>query len=87
MFFFYKGGGAQHPLGPENPLKSINNTGPGGGWAPIAPLNTPQNKDDVFSGNFSQVNKFTRKEKEAREAVNWPLLLFPCLCRSIFHAV
>ena len=23
-------GGAQHPLGPENPLKSIDFTGPGG---------------------------------------------------------
>ena len=28
---------AQHPLGPENTLKSINFTGPGGGLAPIAP--------------------------------------------------
>ena len=34
------GGGAQHPFGPENPLKSIDFTGPGG-LNPIAPLNTP----------------------------------------------
>jgi len=27
---FPGGGGDQHPLGPENPLKSINFTGPGG---------------------------------------------------------
>ena len=32
---------AQHPLGPENTLKSINFTGPGGGLSPIAPLNAP----------------------------------------------
>ena len=29
-------GGAQHPLGPENPLKSIDFTGPWGSLAPIA---------------------------------------------------
>ena len=29
-FFFSFQGGAQHPLGPENPLKSIDFTGPGG---------------------------------------------------------
>ena len=28
------GGGAQHPFGPENPLKSIDFTGPGGGLTP-----------------------------------------------------
>ena len=28
MFSFH--GGAKHPLGPENPLKSIDFTGPGG---------------------------------------------------------
>jgi len=34
--------GDQHPLGHENPLKSIDFTGPVGGLAPIAPpLNTP----------------------------------------------
>ena len=33
----FPGGGAQNPLGPENPLKSIDFTGPGGGLAPIAP--------------------------------------------------
>jgi len=27
-FFYLSGGGAQHPLGPENPLKSIDFTGP-----------------------------------------------------------
>ena len=27
----------QHLLGPENPLKSIDFTGPGGGLVPIAP--------------------------------------------------
>ena len=26
---FFPGEGAQHPLGPENPLKSIDFTGPG----------------------------------------------------------
>jgi len=30
---FQGGGGAQHPLGPENPQKSIDFTGPGGGGA------------------------------------------------------
>ena len=35
-------GEAQHMLGPENPLKSIDFTGPEAGLAPIAlPLNTP----------------------------------------------
>jgi len=28
--FYYLSRGAQHPLGPENPLKSIDFTGPGG---------------------------------------------------------
>ena len=28
--FFLFPGGAQHPLGPENPLKSLDFTGPGG---------------------------------------------------------
>ena len=37
LIFFSFQGEAQHPLGPENPLKSINFTGPGGGLAPIAP--------------------------------------------------
>ena len=32
--------GAQHLLGPENPLKSIDFTGPGGELSP-PPLNTP----------------------------------------------
>ena len=32
--FFLFPGGAQHPLGPENPLKSKDFTGPGGGLAP-----------------------------------------------------
>jgi len=36
IFFSFQGGGAQHPLGPENPLKSIDFTGPGG-----PPLITP----------------------------------------------
>ena len=35
-FFLFPGGGAQHLLGPENPLKSKYFTGPGGGLAPIA---------------------------------------------------
>jgi len=35
--FFLFSGGAQHPLGPENPLKSIDFTGSGGGLAPITP--------------------------------------------------
>jgi len=39
--FFSFQGGARYPLGYENPLKSIDFTGPGGGLAPIAPLNTP----------------------------------------------
>ena len=39
VFFFPGGGGAQHPLGPENPLKSIDFTGPGESLA--SPLNTP----------------------------------------------
>ena len=29
-FFYLSMGRAQHPLGPENPLKSIDFTGPGG---------------------------------------------------------
>ena len=42
LIFFIFPGGAQHPLGPENPLKSIEFTGPGRGLAHIAPpLNTP----------------------------------------------
>ena len=36
--FFFFPGGAQHPLGHEKPLKSIDFTGPGGGLVPIAPL-------------------------------------------------
>ena len=36
LHFFLFPGGAQHPLGPENPLKSIDFTGPGG-LAPLAP--------------------------------------------------
>ena len=28
IFFLFPGGGAQHPLGPENPLKLIDFTGP-----------------------------------------------------------
>jgi len=41
LYFLSFQGGAQQPLGPENPLKSKDFTGPGGGLAPIAPLNTP----------------------------------------------
>ena len=37
-FFFPE---AQHPLGPENPLKSMNVSSRGGGLAPIAPLKMP----------------------------------------------
>ena len=45
-FFSFQGGGStvsQHPLGPENPLKSIDFTDPGRGLAPITPptLTTP----------------------------------------------
>ena len=29
IFLSFQGGGAQHPLGHENPLKSIDFTGPG----------------------------------------------------------
>jgi len=37
-FFLLGGGRGQHPLGPENPLKSIDFTGAGGdGLTPIAP--------------------------------------------------
>jgi len=36
-YIFSFQGGAQHPLGHENLLKSIDFTGPGGGLAPIAP--------------------------------------------------
>ena len=32
--FFFNQGGLQHPLGPENSLKSIDFTGPGGSLAP-----------------------------------------------------
>jgi len=35
-FFYLSRGGAQHPLGPEKPLKSMDFTGPG-----PPPLNTP----------------------------------------------
>ena len=37
LTFFSFHGGAQHPLGPENPLKSIDFTGPvqGGGLSPL----------------------------------------------------
>ena len=35
--FFLFPGGAQHPLGPKKPLKSIDFTGPGGGLAPYPP--------------------------------------------------
>ena len=31
------GWGAQHPVGPKKPLKSMDFTGPGGGLAPMAP--------------------------------------------------
>ena len=42
LTFFFFPGGAQYPLGPENPLKSIDFTSQEGGLAPIAPpLNTP----------------------------------------------
>ena len=37
IFFFPGGGGAQHPFGHENPLKSIDFTSPGWCLAPIAP--------------------------------------------------
>ena len=37
LTFFFFPGGAQHPLGPENPLKSIDFTSQEGGLAPIAP--------------------------------------------------
>ena len=44
-FFLSRGGStvSQHPLGPENPLKSIDFTDPGRGLAPITPhtLTTP----------------------------------------------
>ena len=41
-YFFSLSRGAHHPLGPANPLKSLNFSAPGGGLAPIAPpLNTP----------------------------------------------
>jgi len=36
LFFLYRGG-TQHPLGPENPLKSIDCTGPGGAEPPQPP--------------------------------------------------
>ena len=32
FFYLSRGGGAQHPLGHENPLKSIDFTGPGASW-------------------------------------------------------
>ena len=35
--FFSPGGGAQHPLGPDNPLKTIYFTGPGGRLSPNIP--------------------------------------------------
>ena len=43
LHFFLPRGGPHHPLGYENPLKSIEFTGQGGGGlAPIAPpLNKP----------------------------------------------
>ena len=40
-------GGAQHPLGPENPLKSIDFTSPGGLSPHSPPLNTPLTKDET----------------------------------------
>ena len=47
-------GGAQHPLGHENPLKSIDFIGPGGGLSPKSPpLNTPRLKEMLFFDNFS----------------------------------
>ena len=36
-FFSLSSGGLCTPWGPENPMKSIDFTGPGGGLAPIAP--------------------------------------------------
>ena len=36
LFFFFPGE-AQHPLGPENPLKLIDFTGPGGWLSPHSP--------------------------------------------------
>jgi len=41
--YLSRGRRAQHPLGPENLLKSIDFTGPGGGLSPHSPppLNTP----------------------------------------------
>ena len=41
-FFIFPGRGAQHPLGPKNPLKLIDFLGPWGGLSPYSsPLNTP----------------------------------------------
>ena len=36
-FLLFQGWGAQHPLGPENSLKSIDFSGPGGGLSPSSP--------------------------------------------------
>jgi len=42
LHYFFFPGEAQHMLGPENPLKSIDFTGPGGGVSPHPlPWNTP----------------------------------------------
>ena len=43
-FFSLSSGGLCTPWGPENPMKSIDFTGPGGSLAPIAP---PEYDSDV----------------------------------------
>ena len=56
LTFFFFPGGAQHPLGHENPLKSIDFTGPGGALAPIAPpLNKPP---DGYKYLFPYTSKY-----------------------------
>ena len=56
LFFFPRG--AQHPLGPENPLNTINYTDPGSGFNPHStlPLNTPLMSIFIFTWVYSITN-------------------------------
>ena len=74
--FLYRGEGAQHLLGPENPLKSIDFFGPGGLSPYSPPLNTPLNVDTFnFMLNplfFEYPNKITTNKSSLINISNFP---------------
>ena len=75
---FYKGK-AQHPSGPENPLKSIDFTGQGGGLSPHSPpLNTTLEGTIVnhCCNSFNDGSSQLEQLKRAQKLITWRKLKF-----------